>query len=139
MQCPRCQAQNREGVSFCEDCGARLALVCSTCGAEVVPPEKDIEHFYAPEVYRIRGELVLKQAGGIARDAESCFRRAIEVARARQQKSLELRAVRSLSRLLTRQGKREEARRMLAEIYAWSSEGFDTRDLREAKALLEEL
>jgi predicted ATPase len=64
---------------------------------------------------------------------------AIEIARRRSAKSLELRAVVSLSRLWQQQGKREEARRMLAEIYGWFTEGFDTADLQEAKALLEEL
>ncbi len=100
---------------------------------------KNIEGFYEPELYRLKGELLLSQAAGASHDAESCFRRAIEIARARQAKSLELRAVTSLSRLLKRQGKREEARRMLGEVYGWFREGFDTRDLKDAKALLEEL
>jgi predicted ATPase len=64
--------------------------------------------------------------------------KAVEIARRQQAKSLELRAVMSLSRLWQQQGKREEARRMLAEIYGWFTEGFDTADLQEAKALLEE-
>jgi hypothetical protein len=71
-------------------------------------------------------------------EAEECFRKAIEVARRQQAKSLELRAVMSLSRLWQRQGKKDEARQMLAEIYGWFTEGFDTKDLQEAKALLEE-
>jgi predicted ATPase len=65
--------------------------------------------------------------------------KAIEIARQQQAKSLELRAVMSLSRLWQQQGKREEARQLLAEIYGWFTEGFDTVDLQEAKALLEEL
>jgi len=72
-------------------------------------------------------------------EAETCFLKAIEVARKQQAKSLELRAVTSLSRLWQRQGKKDEARQMLAEIYGWFTEGFDTKDLQEAKALLEEL
>src|SRR5262245_21247900 len=72
-------------------------------------------------------------------DAKVCFLRAIEIARRQQAKSLALRAVMSLSRLWQRQGKQAEARQMLAEIYNWFSEGFDTKDLQEAKALLEEL
>ncbi len=72
-------------------------------------------------------------------EAEECFHKAIEIARKQQAKSLELRAVTSLSRLWQQQGKKEEARQMLAEIYAWFTEGFDTKDLQEAKVLLEEL
>jgi predicted ATPase len=72
-------------------------------------------------------------------EAEACFLKAIEIARKQQAKSLELRAVMSLSRLWQQQGKKEEARQMLAEIYNWFTEGFDTVDLQEAKALLEEL
>ncbi|HJY82525.1 MAG TPA: hypothetical protein VKK81_15770 [Candidatus Binatia bacterium] len=72
-------------------------------------------------------------------EAEACFHKAIEIARKQQAKSLELRAVMSLSRLWQKQGRKEEARQMLAKIYGWFTEGFDTRDLQEAKALLEEL
>jgi len=72
-------------------------------------------------------------------EAEACFLKAIEVARRQQAKSLELRAVMSLSRLWQQQDKRAEARQMLAEIYGWFTEGFDIKDLQEAKTLLEEL
>ena len=72
-------------------------------------------------------------------EAEECFLKAVEIARKQQAKSLELRAVMSLSRLWQRQGKKEKARQMLAEIYGWFTEGFDTADLQEAKSLLEEL
>ncbi|MBI3798434.1 MAG: hypothetical protein HY268_15910 [Deltaproteobacteria bacterium] len=72
-------------------------------------------------------------------EAEACFLKALEIARHQQAKSLELRAVISLARLWQRQGKREEAHELLAEIYGWFTEGFDTKDLQEAKALLEEL
>jgi predicted ATPase len=68
-----------------------------------------------------------------------CFQKAIEIARRQQAKSLELRAVMSLSRLWQQRGKNDEARQMLAEIYGWFTEGFDTVDLQEAKTLLEEL
>ena len=71
--------------------------------------------------------------------AEACFHKAIEIARQQEAKSLELRAVMSLSRLWQHQGKRQEAHQMLAEIYGWFTEGFDTKDLQEAKVLLEEL
>jgi predicted ATPase len=76
---------------------------------------------------------------GKATEAESSFRQAIEVACRQQAKSLELRATISLSRLRQKQGRREEARGMLAEIYGWFTEGFDTGDLKDAKALLDEL
>jgi len=72
-------------------------------------------------------------------EAEACFQKAVEIARKQQAKSLELQAVMSLCRLWQRQGKKEEARQMLAEIYSWFTEGFDTGDLRAAKALLEAL
>jgi adenylate cyclase len=69
-------------------------------------------------------------------DAEACYRQAVDIARRQGAKSLELRAVLSLSRLYHQQGKTEEARPMLAEIYGWFTEGFDTADLLEAKAML---
>jgi hypothetical protein len=72
-------------------------------------------------------------------EAEECFQKAIAIAQRQQAKSLELRAVMSLSHLWQQQGKNAEARQMLAEIYGWFTEGFDTKDLQEAKALLEEL
>jgi predicted ATPase len=71
-------------------------------------------------------------------EAEACFRKAIAIAQKQQAKSLELRAVMSLARLWRQQGKQAEARQMLAEIYGWFTEGFDTKDLQEAKVLLEE-
>ena len=81
----------------------------------------------------------MAQTPGAAAEAEACFRGAIDLARARQEKSLELRAAMSLARLLQRTGKREEARVPLAMVYPGFTEGLETADLREAKALLEEL
>ena len=72
-------------------------------------------------------------------EAEGCFLQAIEIARHQSAKSLELRAVMHLSRLWQSQGRREEARQILAEMYGWFAEGFDTEDLQEARALLAEL
>jgi predicted ATPase len=92
---------------------------------------------HEPELHRLKGELQLAHASAEQADAEACFRQAIEVARQQSAKSLELRAVMSLSRLYHQQGKKEEARQVLAEIYGWFTEGFDTVDLREAKALLQ--
>jgi predicted ATPase len=100
------------------------------------------ERYYEAELYRLKGELTLQQPGGrksrsgVQREAEKCFLQAIDIARHLSMKSLELRAVMSVSRLWKQQGKTTEARQMLAEIYGWFTEGFDTADLREAKTLL---
>ena len=83
------------------------------------------------------GELLLARAPVNPADAEASFRQAIDMARRQSAKSLELRAVLSLSRLYHQRGKTEEAHRMLVEIYGWFTEGFDTVDLREARALLQ--
>jgi predicted ATPase len=91
------------------------------------------------EAYRLQGALLLRQATPDAAHAEACFQQALDVARRQQAKSWELRAAVSLSRLWQQQGKREEARALLAPIYGWFTEGFDTADLQEAKALLEDL
>jgi predicted ATPase len=94
---------------------------------------------YDAEIYRLKGELLLKQDDSNAAEAQSCFQRAIEIARNQSAKSWELRATTSLARLLAKQGRRDEARAMLADIYGWFTEGFDTADLKDAKALLDEL
>jgi predicted ATPase len=99
---------------------------------------KTDERFWEAEMYRLKGELLLRQ-GEPEADIEANFQQAITIARQQEAKSLELRAKVSLARLWQSQGKKEEARPMLAEIYNWFTEGFDTVDLKEAKALLEEL
>src|SRR5262249_35745072 len=91
------------------------------------------------ELHRLHGELLLRQAVPEAQAAEACFQRALDVARRQQAKWWELRAAMSLARLWQCQGKRTEARELLAEIYGWFTEGFETADLQEAKALLEAL
>jgi predicted ATPase len=91
------------------------------------------------EVYRLQGALLLQQATPDASQAEARFQQALALARRQQAKSWELRAAMSLSRLWQRQGKRDDARALLAPIYGWFTEGFDTADLQDAKALLEEL
>jgi len=96
-------------------------------------------HLWEPELYRVEGELLLRQTIPDAPEAENCFRQALDSARRQAAKSLELRAAISLSRLWQRQGKHAEARQVLAPVYGWFTEGFDTADLQEAKALLEEL
>jgi predicted ATPase len=95
--------------------------------------------YYEAELRRIKGELLLAQTAADEQQAETCFQNALQVARGQSAKSLELRAAMSLSRLWQNQGKKEEARQILAEIYGWFTEGFDTADLKAAKALLEEL
>ena len=98
------------------------------------------EHCYEAELYRLKGELLLAaRRTGACAEAETCFHQALDVARRQQAKSLELRAAMSLARLWQRQGKRDEAHQLLAEVYGWFTEGFDTADLQEAKALLAEL
>jgi len=97
------------------------------------------QRHYAAEVYRVKGELLLQQAVPDAPQAEACFQQALAIARRQHDKSWELRAAMSLSRLWLRQGKRSEAYELLASIYGWFTEGFDTADLQEAKALLDEL
>jgi predicted ATPase len=104
--------------------------------------ERTGERLYEAELFRLRGEFLLQQPGGGdagGREAEACFRQALEVSGRQQAKSLELRAALSLGRLCQRQGRQAEARRLLAETYDWFTEGFQTPDLQEAKTLLEEL
>jgi predicted ATPase len=95
------------------------------------------ELVYRPEALRLRGELRLKLRQAAL--AEGDFREAIALTRSMCAKALELRATMSLARLLTKQGRRDEARIMLSDIYGWFTEGFDTADLKDAKALLDEL
>jgi predicted ATPase len=92
-----------------------------------------------PEAYRLQGELLLQQAAPDATQAEACFHQALAIACRQQAKSWELRAATSLSRLWQQQGKRAKAYALLAPIYGWFTEGFDTADLQEARVLLEEL
>jgi class 3 adenylate cyclase/predicted ATPase len=101
--------------------------------------EQQEERWWEAEVCRLRGVLLLQQAGTPQADAESWFQRALEVARRQEAKSLELRASMSLAHLWLQQGKQAEAHALLAPVYSWFTEGFDTADLQEAKALLEEL
>jgi class 3 adenylate cyclase/predicted ATPase len=105
--------------------------------------DKNGERFYEAELYRLKGELTLQTSVQSreprVKEAEACFHQAIDIARRQQTKSLELRAVMSLARLWQQQGKKDEARQMLAEIYGWFTEGFDTADLKDAEALLEKL
>ena len=120
------EAQEREG-----------AIVDALETVEQALQANPDELVYRPETLRLRGELRLKQ--GQTELAEADFREAIALARNMGAKAWELRATMSLARLLATQGRRDEARAMLAEIYGWFTEGFDTADLKDAKALLDEL
>ena len=99
------------------------------------------EYWQDAELYRLQGELLLAESKGRGAEvtAEECFHQALSVARRQQAKSLELRATMSLCRLWQQQGKRDEAHTMLTSIYSWFTEGFDTPDLQDARALLEAL
>jgi predicted ATPase len=131
-----------------------LAEACGTAGrfeeglaavAEAIAiDEKTGERYYEAELHRLKGDLILRRSAveaepGVQTEAEDCFRKSIETARQQEARSFELRAVTSLSRLWKQQGKKAEARQALAEIYGWFTEGFDTRDLKDAKALLDEI
>lgn len=109
--------------------------------------EKTGESYYAAEMHRLRGELLLLQVGKSQRvegsrhevEVEACFHQALDIARHQHAKSLELRAAVSLAHLWQQQGKQREARALLAPVYDWFTEGFDTAGLQDAKTLLDEL
>ncbi len=121
----------------------RVAEGLTAVAEGIAISERNGEHWYDAELYRLRGELLLMQdanaRSNVEDEARGCFLRALEIARDQQAKWWELRATISLARLLASQGKRDEARMMLAEIYNWFTEGFDTADLKDVKALLDEL
>jgi predicted ATPase len=101
--------------------------------------ETNKEKWFEAEVNRIIGEIALKSPAPQTVKAEEHFERALAVARQQQARSWELRAAMSMARLWRDQGKPQQARELLAPVYGWFTEGFDTRDLKDAKALLEEL
>jgi predicted ATPase len=148
-------AQVRQGIASWRATGAvlfvscfctLLAAVCDHLGhtedglqalAEAhTLMEQHEERWWEAEIYRFRGVLLLKQPGTPQAEAETWLQRALDVARRQEAKSLALRAAMSLARLWQQQGKRAEAYELLAPIYGWFTEGFDTVDLQEAKALL---
>jgi predicted ATPase len=108
-------------------------------GEAMMAVEATNERLWEAEVNRIAGEIALKSPQHDTAKAEKYFERALAVAHRQQAKSWELRAAMSMARLWRDQGKRDEARELLAPVYGWFTEGFDTRDLKEAKTLLEEL
>jgi class 3 adenylate cyclase/predicted ATPase len=152
------RAQIRQGIAAVRAIGAALLVpyfctVLADVSAHLGHPEDGLqalaeahtlieqheERWWEAEVCRLRGVVLLRQPGTSQAEAEACFRQALDVARRQEAKALELRAGVSLSRLWLQQGKRVEARELLAPVYDWFTEGFDTADLQEAKALLEEL
>jgi predicted ATPase len=151
-------AEIREGLAMASATGvhiwrpynlAQLAEACGKAGRideglEVVAEALNLvqeksERWWEAEILRIRGELLLKRNPSGLAEAQNSFERAIEIARKQGAKSLELRATMSLARLLRDTGRCDEARAMLADIYHWFTEGFDTADLIDAKALVVEL
>lgn len=151
-------AQMRQGLAASRTIGTRLSLsywfgllaeVCGRVGqieeglaflAEAFAVVGDTgQRFYAVELYRLQGELQLKHTAPDAAQAEASFRQALETARQQQAKSLELRTAMSLARLWQHQGKGPAARQLLAPLYDWFTEGFDSADLQDARALLEAL
>ena len=108
-------------------------------GEAMTAMETTKEKWFEAEIHRIAGEIALKSPKPDAAKAETYFERALAVARAQQAKSWELRAATSMARLWRDQGKPQQARELLAPVYGWFTEGFDTLDLKEAKALLDEL
>jgi len=118
-------AQTEEGLALLSE----ALLVADKAGGR----------YWAAELYRLKGVLLLHQPAPDATQAETWLSQALTMARRQQVKSWELRATLSLSRLWQQQGKHDEARQLLTEVYGWFTEGFDTADLQEAKALLEDL
>jgi predicted ATPase len=112
-----------------------LAIVDEAIGLS----ERTSHHSFDAELHRARGNMLLCVKRPEPDAAEAAFVRAIEIARGQQTKAFEIRAAMSMARLWRDQGKRDEARELLAPVYGWFTEGFDTRDLKEAKGLLEEL
>ena len=146
------------GITAVRSTGARvslpshwsyLAIACAALGQfddawrrigeAMTALETTKERWWEAEVNRIAGEIALKSSDADAATAEAYFERALLVARQQQARSLELRAAMSLARFWRDQGKVQQARELLAPVYGWFTEGFDTRDLKEAKALLVEL
>jgi predicted ATPase len=101
--------------------------------------QRNGEHLYEAEVYRIKGELLLKRHVPDPAAAEQCFQRALQVARQQEAKSWELRAAMSLSRLWLQKGRDDDARELLMPVFGWFTEGFDTADLQDARALADRL
>jgi predicted ATPase len=125
-------------------CVAQFRLDHTADGLQVLAEahtlvEQHDERWWEAEISRLQGVLLLRQTGTPQAEAETWLQRALDVARRHEAKSLELRVAVSLSRLWQQQGKQAEARELLASVYGWFTEGFDTSDLQEARGLLEAL
>src|SRR5262245_8053258 len=150
--------QVRQGIAACQATGTALLVpyfctVLTDVSAHLgytedglqalaeahIQMEQHEDRWWEAEICRLRGVLLLRQTGTPPAEAETWLQRALGVARRQEAKSLELRAAMSLSHLWQRQGKRTEAYNLLMPIYTWFTEGVDTADLQEAKALLEAL
>jgi class 3 adenylate cyclase/predicted ATPase len=151
-------AQIREGLQAYQAMGAKLILAsgcymladayqkigCVQEGVESLAQalalvQQHGEHFWEAELHRLKGDLLLRQSTSQQAQAEACFKKAIDLARRQQAKSLELRATKGLARLWQQQGNRKQAYGILKTLYDWFQEGLDTADLRETKILLEAL
>ena len=136
--------------------GGHVAAGLTVLAEALATADRTGERFHEAELYRLKGELTVQSQGPdpqsqasstphlilspqATAEAEACFHKALAIARRQQAKSLELRATMSLTRLWQHQGKKEEARQLVDEFYGWFTEGFDTKDLQEAQALLAEL
>ena len=108
-------------------------------GLGLAQAEQQGQYYADAELHRLRAEILLDRDGDAVEEAEALFDQSLEIARRQEAKSFELRAATRLAQLWQRQGKRDQARALLAPVYTWFTEGFDTRDLKDAKALLEEL
>jgi predicted ATPase len=135
-----------EGTNDCLQTAYRASTYCKQLSQAPKSKKKvigyssgDIRFNYEAELHRLTGQLLLARSGAHHTEAETCFRQALTVAHRQEAKALELRAALSLARLWQQQGKRAEARELVAPVYGWFTEGFDTADLHEAKALLDAL
>jgi predicted ATPase len=133
------QQTDRAQLAYCYARISRTGEALSLLDDVLVQIERTGEKMHQAEILRLKGEVLLMHDATSAAEAEACFRAALDVARAQEAKWWELRTSVSLARLLGKIDRGEEARTMLAEIYNWFTEGFDTPDLKDAKALLEEL
>jgi predicted ATPase len=151
-------ARIEEGIATFQATGARLLIpwllgLCAEAYGKIGQTEEGLtivaealsaveetgEHFYEAELYRLKGAFLLQLSSDNHREAEACFQHALAIAQSQGAKAWELRTAASLARLWQQQGKRQEAHALLTPIYTWFTEGFDTPDLQEARALLDAL